>query len=90
MNILFGKLSQEQVEVLGVEGAFEHDGSLYEFNLELSEEQISLWDSCNRMVPIGVEDWRAFVRAVIIADTYYNAPLLDSLERIQSDEIRIA
>lgn len=84
MRVYFGRVTDPNL----IEDSFQHNGSYFEYFLELGEEDVKLVDTCDRMVPIFIGHWSEFVTAVIKADTTY-APLakgFEALERIKSDK----
>lgn len=60
MKIYFGKIDQETIDQFGVDGAFEHEGEFYWFQMEYGTnpggmDEVAITDTCGRYLPMPLE-----------------------------------
>lgn len=73
MNIFFGWVDPEEFTHVDTSDLFYHDGEHYWFKLVLEEDQVSIHDTCGRMIPFGYDSLEGLHKAVkIVFENYIN------------------
>ena len=83
MQIYFSEVPSEYAEG----DCFESDGREYYYSLDIYEDSFSIADTCGRSVPLGFDDLKHLINALIAAD-FYTAPIVHAekaVERINSE-----
>ena len=75
MYILFGEVTGEYLnDVLdNDEKVLEHNGTFYDFGIEMQEETFKFFDAIGRYIPVGVEEIEEMYQAVKLARNYAKA-----------------
>lgn len=68
MNIFFGWVDPEEYTCVDTGDLFYHNGEHYWFKLVVEEDQVSIHDTCGRMVPFGFDSLEGLHRAVTIVN----------------------
>jgi hypothetical protein len=73
-QIFFGAYTQAELDDMGIDNVYEHNGSFYEYRLDVHLEDgfCRLTDSIGRMVPIDHVHYREFVKAIEIINALQN------------------
>ena len=76
-QIFFGAYTQADLDDMGIEDCHEHNGSFYEFRLDVHLEDgfCRLTDSIGRMVPFDMTHYEEFAKAL---------QLVNSLQQLQN------
>lgn len=54
-TIFFGELYEEDMEYTDLSSVFRKDGKYFWYKIVLEEDQVVLWDTCNRHFPVSYE-----------------------------------
>lgn len=75
MNSLFGEVTGEYLQDSLDSGSrlFEHEGKYYDYGLSMTDYHFTVYDTVGRSVPIGIDEFEEFYRAVKLARNYANA-----------------
>ena len=73
-QIFFGAYTQTDLDEMGIEGCHEHNGSFYEFRLDVYLEDgfCRLTDSIGRMVPFDMTHYEEFAKALQLVNSLQN------------------
>lgn len=73
MNIFFGWVDTDEFSDVDADGLFYHDGEHYWFKMVVEDDQVSIHDTCGRMVPFGYDSLKGLHTAVrIVYENYIN------------------
>ena len=73
-QIFFGAYTQDELDEMGIDDVFEHNGSFYEYRLDVYLEDgfIRLTDSIGRMVPVDMTHYQEFAKALQLVVSLQN------------------
>jgi hypothetical protein len=67
-TIYFAEVEPQYLEHANANGLFYSNDKYYWFKVEIEEDFIRIYDTCNRMIPVDMENISTFVEAINAAD----------------------
>lgn len=67
-TIYFAEVEPQYLQHTDTEGLFYANDKYYWFKVEIEEDFVRIYDTCNRMIPVDMENLSTFVEAINAAD----------------------